>query len=56
MLLFIDVQVMCLVDAPEGSRFVAISYVWGRAAMFKTETSLKSALDTKNGLEPSTIL
>jgi hypothetical protein len=48
----IDVQGMCLVDAREDSRYVALSYVWGAVPMFKTEKRLKGDLYAENGLVP----
>ena len=61
LLRFIDVQDMCLVDAPGESQFIALSYVWGAVPIFKSTLQNKTKLYSKNGLSqfmpevPSTI-
>jgi hypothetical protein len=47
----IDVQEMCLVDADERDRYVALSYVWGSVPMFLTKKALVGALYTPGGLQ-----
>jgi hypothetical protein len=50
LLRFIDVEDMCLVDAPKGSQFIALSYVWGRVSIFKATLQNKVQLYSKMGL------
>jgi hypothetical protein len=47
----IDVQDMCLVDAAENDRYVALSYVWGSVPVFLTKKACIEALYTHGGLQ-----
>jgi hypothetical protein len=47
---FIDVEDMCLVDAPKGCQFIALSYVWGTVPIFKATLQSKAQLYSKMGL------
>jgi hypothetical protein len=50
LLRLIDVEDMCLVDAPKGSQFVSLSYVWGNVPIFKATLQNKAELYSKMGL------
>ncbi|OAL01598.1 HET-domain-containing protein [Phaeosphaeriaceae sp. SRC1lsM3a] len=47
----IDVTAMCLVDANQGDRYVALSYVWGATSTFQTRTTLVKGLYAPGGLQ-----
>jgi hypothetical protein len=47
----IDVQDMCLVNAAEDDRYVALSYVWGSVPMFLTNKACVGAMYTPGGLQ-----
>jgi hypothetical protein len=47
----IDVRDMCLVDAADSDRYVALSYVWGSVSVFLTKKALVGALYTRGGLQ-----
>ena len=42
---------MCLVDATENDRYVALSYVWGSVLTFQTKKALVPALYARGGLQ-----
>ncbi|KAK1762163.1 heterokaryon incompatibility protein [Phialemonium atrogriseum] len=59
---FVDTETNCLVPAPEGSRYVALSYVWGKVPMLKALKANVLALQKPGALSrefaaeiPSTI-
>lgn len=58
--LVIDVDHMCIVNAPENCRYVALSYCWGTASMFRHLLSNSAALRRDGSLTespaPATIL
>jgi hypothetical protein len=47
----IDVQDMCLVNAAEDDRYVALSYVWGTVPMFLTNKACVGAIYMPGGLQ-----
>lgn len=47
----IDVYQRCLVPAPAACRYVALSYVWGKAKVLQTIRSNVAALHRMNGLD-----
>lgn len=47
----IDVHQRCLVSAPAACRYIALSYVWGRAKVLQTTRSNVAALRKINGLD-----
>lgn len=47
---FVDVEQMCLVEAPEASRYLVLSYVWGTRPMFLTKIANLESLSTPGGL------
>lgn len=57
--LVIDVDRMCIVNAPENCRYVALSYCWGTVPMFRHLLSNSAALQKEgaltNSLTPATI-
>ena len=46
----IDVQRNCLVEAPSDAEFIALSYVWGTAAMLKASRDNLSSLKEEGSL------
>ncbi|KAH7085275.1 heterokaryon incompatibility protein-domain-containing protein [Paraphoma chrysanthemicola] len=48
--LFVDTWINCLVPAPPGVSYIALSYVWGRVESFKTEKSMLPELQLPNSL------
>lgn len=50
----IDTMNGCLVPAGEGTRYVALSYVWGQTEMLKTTTETLSALKVPGALSGNT--
>ncbi|KAH6722705.1 heterokaryon incompatibility protein-domain-containing protein [Leptodontidium sp. MPI-SDFR-AT-0119] len=49
-LLVIDVEQMCVIDAPTPCRYVALSYCWGKAAMVKHLRENSAELRRRGGL------
>ncbi|KAE8448913.1 hypothetical protein EG329_008709 [Mollisiaceae sp. DMI_Dod_QoI] len=58
-LLVIDVERMCIVDAPNNCRYVALSYCWGTAPMLKhllaNSTTMRTEGVLANSIAPATI-
>ncbi|KAK5656784.1 hypothetical protein OQA88_4332 [Cercophora sp. LCS_1] len=46
----VDTQRMCVVEAPEGASYCALSYVWGRRSFLKSHTGNISALQEEGAL------
>jgi hypothetical protein len=53
-LLVIDVERMCIVDAPDSCQYVALSYCWGTAPMLKHLLANSTAMRTDGVLADST--
>jgi hypothetical protein len=50
-LLVIDVEKMCITDAPQGCRYVALSYCWGTVPVIKHLRSNSAQLRQEGGLQ-----
>jgi hypothetical protein len=51
----IDVEEICIVEAPQGQEYVALSYVWGQAEMLRLQRSNLEFLQKRGSLNLMTM-